>query len=871
MQRNLRALVYGRNRFRPAALKRGPAGILCRHVRGTRVIPAWLAFPIVLLVLAVGCGLLLARVAGGGLPGPLLVPAGLAVVMVVGQFMTVASFSAKLATPLVVALALVGFVLSRSERPRLDWWAAGCGLGAFAVYGAPIVLSGDPTVAGYLKIEDTATWATITDHVMKHGRSLADVPPSSYEAILRGTLGLHYPVGSFMPWGVARPLVGQDLAWLLQPYIAFLAAALALALYELAAPLVPSRPLRALVAFLASQPALLFGFALWGAIKEPAAAALIAFLAALVPGLLRDPLTPRRLVPLAVGSAALIANLSIGGGVWLAPLLIPPLWLIVQERGRVPAIRGAVAFVVLTAVLAIPTLALTNFLSSGSESFTGAGELGNLIEPLNLLQIFGVWPSGDFRVTPDSMLVPGVLILLVAGFAIAGLALAWQRRAFGIFAFVIAAAVGTLLVAIEGSPWLVSKALAEASPAFVLAALVGAVGVLTDTALSQRVRLPVTAIAIAAIGAGVLWSNALAYREVDLAPHARFAELETIGKRIAGEGPTLTTEYEFWGVRHFLRDAQPNGASLLSRQLALLRPNALVEHSRAQDAQAAPSGISLAGGPPPEGLFFDIDDFQTQSVLGFRTLVLRRSPVASRPPFPYKLTWSGHYYEVWQRPAGPAPTVPHLPLGKGLSPVARGPCNLALGGVTRLATVFRPAPIVVPLGGVASASSQWERGPDPALRYPRGAGSLATTVDVPRAGRYGVWLGGSFRGTMEAFVDGKRTGSARNELNYSKGQYEQLGSIDLPPGRHEVKLHYGGASLRPGSGGDAILPLTSEEERGESKRSDKPFGVGPLVLSTGTADQQVTYLPVGERKRLCRRTLDWIEGLGPAQAGSAVP
>jgi hypothetical protein len=609
---------------------------------------------------------------------------------------------------------------------------------------------------------------------------------------------------------------------------------------------------------------LLFGFALWGAIKEPATAALLAFVAALVPSLLEQQLTPRRLLPIAVGSAAVITSLSIGGGVWLAPLLIPALWLIVQQRGRALAARGAVTFLMLAAVLAAPTIGLLNFLSSGKDSFTGAGELGNLIEPLNLLQIFGVWPSGDFRTTPDSMLVPGILILLVGGFAIAGVAFAWQRRAFGLFSFVIASAVGCLLIAIEGSPWLVSKALAEASPALVIAALVGAVGVLTDPALTERMRVPLAAFAIAAIGAGVLWSNALAYRDVDLAPHARFAELETIGKRIKGEGPTLTTEYEFWGVRHFLRDAQPNGASLLSDKLVLLRPNVLFERS-SQDTQTSP-GVSLAGGPPPEGSFFDVDDFQTPSVLGFRTLVLRRSPLASRPPSPYKLIWSGHYYEVWQRPPGPPPNVPHLSLGKGISPVGPGPCKLALGGVTRLATVFRQPPLLVALGRGVAASKEWEPGPDPALRYPNGSGALTAIVDVPRAGRYGVWLGGSFRGKMTASVDGRRTGSARGELNYSKGQYDELGSIALTPGRHRVKLQYDGPSLRPGSAGDAILPLTSEGPNGVSKRSNKPFGVGPLVLSTGTADQKVSYMPAAQARRLCKRSLDWVEGTATGTA-----
>ena len=37
-----------------------------------------------------------------------------------------------------------------------------------------------------------------------------------------------YPTGSLLPLGVGARLVGTDPAWLLQPYLAFLAAMLAL-------------------------------------------------------------------------------------------------------------------------------------------------------------------------------------------------------------------------------------------------------------------------------------------------------------------------------------------------------------------------------------------------------------------------------------------------------------------------------------------------------------------------------------------------------------------------------------------------------------------------------------------------------------------
>ena len=70
----------------------------------------------------------------------------------------------------------------------------------------------------------------------------------------------------------------------------------------------------------------------------------------------------------------------------------------------------------------------------------------------------------------------------------------------------------------------------------------------------------------AAVAGGVLWSNALGYGDVNLAPHGQLAELEEIGERVAGEGPSLMTEYSPYGVRHFLREADPEGISELRRR-----------------------------------------------------------------------------------------------------------------------------------------------------------------------------------------------------------------------------------------------------------------------------------------------------------------
>ena len=141
---------------------------------------------------------------------------------------------------------------------------------------------------------------------------------------LKGYLGTGYPVGSFLPFGVAGRLVGEELAWLIQPYMAFAVAMLALAVYGLVSRAIDSHGLRALTAFVAAQSALLYGYVLWGGIKEAVATALIALAAALVPTLLERMTSPRAAIPLAVVTAATIESLSVSGGLlWLAPILAP--------------------------------------------------------------------------------------------------------------------------------------------------------------------------------------------------------------------------------------------------------------------------------------------------------------------------------------------------------------------------------------------------------------------------------------------------------------------------------------------------------------------------------------------------------------------
>ena len=153
----------------------------------------------------------------------------------------------------------------------------------FAVFAAPVVLSGNATFGGYIKLDDTATYFAMTDRVMEHARSLAGLAPSTYEATLATTIAIGYPTGSLMPLGIGHQLLSYDIAWLFQPYLAFLAAMLGLSLYAVLERVIAPRALRAGAAFLAAQPALLFGYGLWGGIKELSGAWLLALIAALLP------------------------------------------------------------------------------------------------------------------------------------------------------------------------------------------------------------------------------------------------------------------------------------------------------------------------------------------------------------------------------------------------------------------------------------------------------------------------------------------------------------------------------------------------------------------------------------------------------------
>lgn len=827
-----------------------------------------------MLALSVGLGLLAELIRGRTLPWTLLPATGIAALIAVGGLITCFPSLAELTTGAVTGLSIAGYAALLTGGPRGPvrsfaylkpssqvTWPILAAVGVFFVLGAPVILSGSATFAGYVKLDDTSTWLAFTDHVLAYGHSVDGLAPSSYEATVQINLEAGYPLGAFIPLGVGHELTGQDSAWLFQPYLSLMAALMALVFFELASPVVRDHRLRAAAVFIAAQPALLVGYAFWGGIKEIATALLVSILAAGAVGLVREP-GPRSavVVPILAGSA-LIGVMGAGGLPWLGAIMLGTAVLMagtvwhrskageeVSGLVKTMLIGGAIALVGVLAI-GLPTVfAAGQLFSPNQDALTRASEeMGNLIRPLSLAQYPGPWPVGDFRLEPASSLaslLTSILIfatVLAAGF---GLVAAVTRRAWGLLLLTLGTGLGSFLVWYVGSPWVQGKALATGAASFLVLAMAG-IGYLlgagskaeleTESGEKSSPFAGISTKGLKAIGAvllivpcGVLVSSALAYHESWLAPKAQLAELSEIGQEFKGEGPALMTEYQAYGVRHFLRLLDAEGASELRRRVIPRLDGAETEKGAWSDTD------ELVLDPAQEG------------VLTYRTLVLRRNPRQSRPPSPYELVWQGDYYEVWQRDPDydSANLIVHRPFGGVYQPTAVPNCavvqNVAIqaqpdGEV--VAAVRRPNAIA----DLPEYPSDWVPDPVNLTLTPLSDGTASGSVEVPESGRYQVWVGGSARGQVSVEIGGQDAGSARGLLN-NNAQFIKLDELDLEAGSLSVAMTYErGSILRPATGG-------------------YPFGIGPVVLEPVESTTIVRSSPANAQK-LCGQSLDWIEAV----------
>lgn len=813
------------------------------------LLAAWVLYPVLLGVLALGLGLALERLAGWRLPGALLLPAGIGAVIALSRLITEVGATAPLALPVLGVLTVAGLVLGRDRlrgaRASLDRPLALAALGVFAVFAAPIVLSGAPTFAGYTALPDTSHQLTLAWLYAQQGPDWQALPAGMTALSAQNLIGTAYPVAGQAALGVTAPLGVIDLAWLYQPFLTVLAVGTCLAVAALIAPWVAGARVRALIAFLTLQSSLVVGFALQGSIKEMVALAMLLTTVALLVVFLRERRPPRSLLVLSVPAAAMLGCLGPAALAYLAPfglvaLAAVALNLYRQRERRARDLGWLGVAVLFTALLALPVLAaLSTALlvqsaaldsSAAAMSNKMGAELGHLARPLHPAQTLGVWLSGDFRLFPEQR----SLQWIIAGLSTVAVALgglwALRHRAWG--PLLLAAPVGavTLYLLSRGSPYADAKVLMIASPAVLLLALLGANALRGG---GPRRRLVGTA-ALGVFAAGLLFSSALAYHDVSLAPHDRYAELLDINDRLAGKGPVIFTENDEF-TEYFMRSgpvwAEPEWIHGYREEPYVV--NALVDPTR------RPSIKTPA----------DPDDLALEYVLGAPYMVTRRGPLSSRPPAAFEPAWEGEHYVVWRRTD--LPVRGHRVLGPTvLDPASEASCEdieelISEADVQdgRLAFVERPLGPVLELTEL-DYSAMW----GPYTNYPgalafNGPGQVTGTLEIDEAQRFQVWLEGSVSRAITVEVDGRPVGQIEDHLN-NPGSFLRVGEVAVEPGEHEVRISMGGGGLAPGDGGYSI-----------GLRH-----IGPLVFSTPeNAAREVQTVAMDEAESLCGRRLDWVE------------
>jgi hypothetical protein len=797
---------------------------------------AWVVFPALMLVLSLGAGLAVRRATGrAAVPALLVVPVGLATLVVLAGLFCYYASLAPLAGPACAVVGVLGLVLGRrtlrgviQRRGRgFDLWAMSAAVGAGLIVAAPVVLTGKPGFTGYGHIVDISYQFDLAAHFANSGRSFPATASSAYQVVLNKYLGSGYPGGGQWTLGALSNLTPVDLSWLYQPFLAVLSAMSALSLYSLLGRVIRPRSWRALGAFIAAQPNILVAYVLAGGIKELSTSCFLLLSAALIAAVLPRVTPGRTLLAIPIAISATFASLSLTIVPWLGVLGAGVLLTVLLFQGdRVRVALASVEIAALAFLLSLPTYEASNKLLPLA---TGPGllELGNLTAPVPAISAAGVWIVGDYRFPQLAHRGPSdILAVLILILAVCGLIFAFRRRAWSIAWLGIAGVVALYFVAHRYGPWIQFKADTLTSPIALLLAFAG-VGALMQ--ISGRVW--VGAVPALVIAIGVLAGNALLYHDASLAPYARLHDLEQIGQRFAGQGPTLTPDFEE-DAEYYLRDDDQD--SMVNGPRLELAP-----------------GVNRATEPGSTWVY-DLDEYPLKFVESFHTIVMRRSPLASRPPSNYRLVYLSSYYEVWQRVESPTTVSAHVPFKETPGASNAAACQSVATAARRAGPAaqiaYMPSPKYVLLGDTTLTLSR---------AFPKaggviiatGPGSASQRINTA-AGHYDFFLSGSFGRPVNVSVDGRHVGTAAYQESYP-GEWLLIGSRSLSGGSHRFQITRGGVSLHPGNG-NGLDAFTRT--------------IGPLVIiPTGAALPALRYGSVRTFARLCQMPMSvrWAEVVLP--------
>lgn len=810
---------------------------------------AWLLFPVVLLACSLGCGLLVRRVSAGA-PAPVLVlPVGFALVVAIAAFATSYRSTASLAGPVTVALAAIGFALEApgalrrlretAWRPRLAgaWiWPLLAALAAFLAVGGAAFLTGMPTWTGYTRIVDIGFQMDFANYLAHFGRHVPSLA-SSYDVVGQKLTSSGYPGGAQATLGVIARLTGVEVPWAYQPYLAVAASVGALAIYSVLGAFTRNGLLRALGAAVAILPNVLYGYALSGGIKELTTASLLMLVIALQLRSLPGDGPRRTVLPSAVAVAAAAGAFSFGVLPWLGIVFVCLLAVTLARGGRRRrALESWALLLIVAAILAIPTLITgVKLLSLASAAIGGTVELGlgNLAAPVPGWSAAGVWLTSDYRYTLVQATPSHVFDVLVIVLALVGFAFALRRRRWALAALGVSAPIALYYWIAHTGPWIQFKAFGITGTMALAIAFAGA-GAMWDG--SRRIVRALGLLAALTIAGVVLYGDAITYHDVSVAPAARYHDLAAIGRRNAGHGPTLYPAFDEYS-EFFLR--RERGSDTVNPANA--------EFSLIPGAPVAANGENFSVGT----------NVITQSFLQhFPLIVLPRSPVAERPPSDYEMTEQSKYFQVWRRERPSSAILDFIPLFGQPSEHSSASFCRSLKQKLRSAPAGAELAYAVPPEDVVSGLNHgphpgyWrEIGPDSLLAL--GAGEAKLTVEVPRAGRYTIWMEGSVGRKLDVYIDGHALGSVEYEERYP-GQFLMFGSATLTAGAHTLRVVRGNGTLQPGSGD------------GAADGEGRTFGAIVFRHEQPTNDR-VYVAPRSAAQSVCRSKVSyqWLEVVKP--------
>lgn len=789
-----------------------------------------LVYPVVLALLCIGTGLLVDRCSGRWLPGLLLATVGAAALIALSQLTTYVTPLARATPYLMAAAALAGFALSwpRVLMIARNWrawrWQAAAPVLAYVLALAPVLLAGRPTFSSYLTLSDSAFHMMGADFLIRHGQDFAHLDlRNSYGEYIKEYYGTGYPSGADTLFGGSAYLLGLPLIWAFQPFNAFMLATAAGPAWLLLRRIGLDGPWAALGALTATLPALVYGYELIGSIKEITSLGLILTLGTLVvmhPRWLRG--RPSGVIPFALVAAAGISALGAGFAAWvLAAVLVLAavvgMGVTADLSGGWRLLRLLAVGLPVTLLAALPTWLNLSKSLDVAQSIAVTGAPGNLATPLKATQVFGVWIWESYKHPPvgSDLAITVVLIAVTAIAIVLGASRMIRRRDYSLLGWVALTVAMWGAITAYSTTWVDAKTLMLTTPVVVLVAWAG-----VATLRASPLRLAAPVLALVLLG-GVIASDAMQYHASDVAPTARYEELESIDHRFAGRGPTLFTDFDEYSM-YVLRDLDVGGPNFIYGPPAFTGGTAALYRRPVELDRTAPA-----------------------SLRSYRLIVTRRDPALARPPAAYRLLWQGTYYQVWGRK-------PHA---------ARSIAVVALSGspAAQCARIERVAGRARRHGGslVAAASPELVRIALPRTSHPHSwgrvrdglqlttPGRLSASFELPHVGTWDVWLKGQIMPTVSLSVDGRRLASIGGQLGGNSVVLNPMTPVpvSLSAGRHRLTLSRGGFTLAPGEGGSAYL-------------------YGLYLAPAGTAARQpLRSVSASHWRSLCGRSYAWVEAV----------